>query len=79
MADNTPESLKSVEERDREWLANVYRGDKEKDLTPRRCGAPYPHSGLMDAKALTRRACVIGNWSHCQPLVGLVPAVPHQV
>ena len=35
MADNTPENLKTVEERDREWLATVYLGDKEKDLTPR--------------------------------------------
>jgi uncharacterized oligopeptide transporter (OPT) family protein len=52
MADNTPENLKSVEERDREWLENVYRGDKEKDLTPRAVLAGMVFGGLMSLSNL---------------------------
>jgi hypothetical protein len=29
------DSLEAADERDREWLASVYRGDKEPDLTMR--------------------------------------------
>src|SRR5512137_2619278 len=47
MADNAPENIKSVEERDREWLDSVYRGDKEKDLTPRAVMAGMVFGGLM--------------------------------
>ena len=38
MSDTQPnhlEQLKLAEERDQEWLKNVYRGDQERDLTPR--------------------------------------------
>jgi len=52
MADDAPENLKSVEERDREWLANVYRGDKEKDLTPRAVMAGMVFGGLMSLSNL---------------------------
>ena len=52
MADNTPENLKSAEERDREWLENVYRGDKEKDLTPRAVMAGMAFGGLMSLSNL---------------------------
>ena len=52
MADNTPENLKSVEERDREWLDTVYRGDKEKDLTPRAVMAGMVFGGLMSLSNL---------------------------
>ncbi len=52
MADNTPENLKSVEERDREWLENVFRGDKEKDLTPRAVLAGMVFGGLMSLSNL---------------------------
>jgi uncharacterized oligopeptide transporter (OPT) family protein len=52
MADNMPENLKSVEERDREWLENVYRGDKEKDLTPRAVLAGMAFGGLMSLSNL---------------------------
>jgi uncharacterized oligopeptide transporter (OPT) family protein len=52
MADDTPENLKSVEERDREWLLNVYRGDKEKDLTPRAVLAGMVFGGLMSLSNL---------------------------
>ncbi len=52
MADNTPEDLKSAEERDREWLDSVYRGDKEKDLTPRAVLAGMVFGGLMSLSNL---------------------------
>jgi uncharacterized oligopeptide transporter (OPT) family protein len=52
MADNTPENLKTPEERDREWLATVYRGDKEKDLTPRAVLAGMVFGGLMSLSNL---------------------------
>jgi uncharacterized oligopeptide transporter (OPT) family protein len=52
MADDAPENLKSVEERDREWLATVYRGDKEKDLTPRAVIAGMAFGGLMSLSNL---------------------------
>jgi uncharacterized oligopeptide transporter (OPT) family protein len=52
MADNTPENLKSAEERDREWLNTVYRGDKEKDLTPRAVMAGMVFGGLMSLSNL---------------------------
>jgi uncharacterized oligopeptide transporter (OPT) family protein len=52
MADTTPENLKSVEERDREWLETVYRGDKEKDLTPRAVMAGMVFGGLMSLSNL---------------------------
>ncbi len=52
MADTTPENLKSVEERDREWLDTVYRGDKEKDLTPRAVMAGMVFGGLMSLSNL---------------------------
>jgi uncharacterized oligopeptide transporter (OPT) family protein len=52
MADDTPENLKTVEERDREWLEKVYRGDKEKDLTPRAVLAGMVFGGLMSLSNL---------------------------
>jgi uncharacterized oligopeptide transporter (OPT) family protein len=52
MADNTPENLKTPEERDREWLETVYRGDKEKDLTPRAVLAGMVFGGLMSLSNL---------------------------
>src|SRR5512137_2015407 len=52
MADNAPENIKSVEERDREWLDSVYRGDKEKDLTPRAVMAGMVFGGLMSLSNL---------------------------
>ena len=52
MADDTPENLKSVEERDQEWLQTVYRGDKEKDLTPRAVLAGMVFGGLMSLSNL---------------------------
>ncbi|MEI6782490.1 MAG: OPT family oligopeptide transporter [Verrucomicrobiota bacterium] len=52
MADDTPENLKSVEERDQEWLDTVYRGDKEKDLTPRAVLAGMVFGGLMSLSNL---------------------------
>ncbi len=41
-----------MEERDREWLENVYRGDKEKDLTPRAVLAGMVFGGLMSLSNL---------------------------
>src|ERR1017187_10450521 len=52
MADDPPENLKTVEDRDREWLENVYRGDKEKDLTPRAVLAGMAFGGLMSLSNL---------------------------
>ena len=52
MANDTPENLKTVEDRDREWLQSVYRGDKEKDLTPRAVLAGMVFGGLMSLSNL---------------------------
>ena len=52
MADITPENPKSVEDRDREWLETVYRGDKDKDLTPRAVLAGMVFGGLMSLSNL---------------------------
>ena len=46
------EQLKSVEQRDREWLANVYRGDREPDLTIRAIIAGMVFGGLMSLSNL---------------------------
>lgn len=43
----TPDPPLSTEERDREWLNHVYRGDKEKDLTLRAVVAGMLFGGLM--------------------------------
>ena len=43
---------KSVDQRDREWLANVYRGDKERDLTVRAVVAGMIFGGLMSLSNL---------------------------
>ena len=47
MTEETQAEPKSVEQRDLEWLANVYRGDKEKDLTVRAVLAGMVFGGLM--------------------------------
>lgn len=52
MTDDTPDNLKTVEARDREWLETVYRGDKEKDLTPRAVMAGMVFGGLMSLSNL---------------------------
>ena len=52
MADDNLNHLKSVEERDREWLETVYRGDKEKDLTVRAVAAGMIFGGLMSLSNL---------------------------
>ena len=52
MADNTPEPPNTTEDRDREWLESVYRGDKEKDLTPRAVMAGMVFGGLMSLSNL---------------------------
>jgi uncharacterized oligopeptide transporter (OPT) family protein len=52
MTDDTPDKLKTVEDRDREWLETVYRGDKEKDLTPRAVMAGMVFGGLMSLSNL---------------------------
>ena len=49
---DSPAEPKSVDERDREWLANVYRGDKEKDLTVRAVLAGMIFGGLMSVSNL---------------------------
>jgi len=41
------DQLKAAEERDQEWLTQVYRGDKEKDLTVRAVTAGMLFGGLM--------------------------------
>jgi uncharacterized oligopeptide transporter (OPT) family protein len=48
----TPETPKTVEERDREWLEKVYLGDKQKDLTPRAVMAGMVFGGLMSLSNL---------------------------
>ena len=52
MTEDSQSELKSVDERDREWLANVYRGDKEKDLTVRAVLAGMIFGGLMSLSNL---------------------------
>ena len=51
-ADPNSVDPKSVEQRDREWLATVYRGDKEKDLTVRAVLAGMIFGGLMSLSNL---------------------------
>ena len=52
MAEDPQAESKSVEQRDREWLAAVYRGDKEKDLTARAVLAGMVFGGLMSLSNL---------------------------
>ena len=53
MAEDVQAEINSVEERDREWLANVYRGDKEPDLTVRApCSPGMVFGGLMSLSNL---------------------------
>jgi uncharacterized oligopeptide transporter (OPT) family protein len=52
MADDTQAEPKSLEQRDLEWLANVYRGDKEPDLTVRAVLAGMMFGGLMSLSNL---------------------------
>ena len=52
MADDTRTEEDTIEQRDREWLANVYRGDKEKDLTVRAILAGMIFGGLMSLSNL---------------------------
>ena len=51
---NPPDSVhaKSVEERDREWLANVYRGDSEPQLTARAIASGMVFGGIMSLSNL---------------------------
>ena len=44
--------VESVDQRDRRWLAEVYRGDKEPDLTPRAVVAGMVFGGLMSLSNL---------------------------
>src|SRR5512134_3311235 len=50
----TPEAVKalSVEERDREWLQNVYRGDSEPQLTLRAVLSGMIFGGIMSLSNL---------------------------
>jgi hypothetical protein len=52
MAQDLHTEPETVEQRDREWLANVYRGDKEKDLTVRAVLAGMIFGGLMSLSNL---------------------------
>jgi uncharacterized oligopeptide transporter (OPT) family protein len=52
MPEDPQAELKSIEQRDREWLATVYRGDKEKDLTIRAVLAGMIFGGLMSLSNL---------------------------
>ena len=52
MAEDSPSDLKSVEERDRQWLATVYRGDKDHGLTVRAVVAGMMFGGLMSLSNL---------------------------
>ena len=52
MAEDSQAEPKSVDERDREWLATVYRGDKERDLTVRAVLAGMIFGGLMSLSNL---------------------------
>lgn len=50
--DTAPIAARTPEERDREWLEKVYRGDKEPDLTPRAVLAGMVFGGLMSLSNL---------------------------
>jgi uncharacterized oligopeptide transporter (OPT) family protein len=52
MAEDSQAELKSVDDRDREWLATIYRGDKERDLTVRAVLAGMIFGGLMSLSNL---------------------------
>jgi uncharacterized oligopeptide transporter (OPT) family protein len=52
MADEKLDPTKSVEQRDKEWLDKVYRGDKERDLTFRAVFAGMLFGGLMSVSNL---------------------------
>ena len=55
MANEQPpidDPIKSIEARDAEWLKNVYRGDKEPDLTVRAVVAGMAFGGLMSLSNL---------------------------
>ena len=52
MSDIELKEVKSVEEKDRLWLDTVYRGDKERDLTPRAIMAGMVFGGLMSLSNL---------------------------
>ncbi len=51
-AEDSPTELDSVEQRDRQWLATVYRGDKEPDLTVRAVLAGMIFGGVMSVSNL---------------------------
>ena len=46
------DQIQAAEERDQQWLANVYRGDKEPGLTPRSVVAGMVFGGLMSLSNL---------------------------
>ena len=52
MSEIDTNATKTVEERDREWLDTIYRGDKERDLTPRAVLAGMAFGGLMSLSNL---------------------------
>jgi uncharacterized oligopeptide transporter (OPT) family protein len=52
MAAETEKELESIEQRDREWREKVYRGDKERDLTPRAVLAGMAFGGVMSLSNL---------------------------
>ena len=52
MASEPEKDAKSIDERDREWLQTVYRGDKEPDLTVRAVVAGMLFGGLMSLSNL---------------------------
>lgn len=52
MSEDPQAELKTLEERDRQWLATVYRGDKEVDLTVRAVVAGMIFGGLMSLSNL---------------------------
>jgi len=52
MATEKEQDVKSIEERDREWLKTVYRGDQEPDLTVRAVVAGMMFGGLMSLSNL---------------------------
>ena len=52
MAEDSPAEPDSVEQRDRQWLATVYRGDKEPDLTVRAVLAGMIFGGVMSVSNL---------------------------
>lgn len=52
MAENPSEEEKTVEERDREWLETVYKGDTQPQLTVRAIAAGMAFGGLMSLSNL---------------------------